>query len=393
MSQGYDIVIAGAGMVGACCALAMARQGFRVAVIEALATSPEAIEDDSDYDLRVSAISPASRQLLSRLGIWQALNQNRVCYYEQMHVWHQHGSARLEFDCAELAKSSLGAIVENRQIIHALHKACEQEPGIDWFRPDHIEKIIENSPDCLRVALSSGVDLEGDLLIAADGRGSPTRALAGLEITSGDYRQHAIVANVETELPHRHTAWQRFLDSGPLAFLPLANGQSSIVWSCDNALADELSPASDLEFCERLGAAFEYTLGKVLSMGNRQEIPLGWHFCEQWLKQRVLVIGDAAHGVHPLAGQGVNLGFSDVTLLCDLIGPLDTAWHWRSLRRFERQRKSESLLAMQAFSGLKWIYGVDSWPMNRLRDLGMRLLQSSPTCRRSLMQRAMRNMA
>lgn len=393
MAQHFDIIVIGAGMVGASAALSLSRQGFCVALIEASELSKQAIATGSEYDLRVSAISPTSQQILSRLGIWQALDSDRVCYYEQMVIWHEQGEASINFDSVELARESLGAIVENRQIVRALHRACEAEPDIECYAPDCIETLVENSEERVGLKLSSGVELSADLLIAADGRGSPTRELAGLQVTNGDYRQRAIVANVETTQPHQFTAGQRFLTTGPLAFLPLANGQSSIVWSCDNDLAEQMMGVDDTEFCRAIGEAFEHRLGDIQSVSRRQQFPLVWHSCEQWLKQRVLLIGDAAHGVHPLAGQGVNLGFSDVELLTQMIGPLDIAWQWKSLRCFERQRKSETALATHAFSGLKWIYGVDNWPVNRLRDLGMRLVQANPGCRRLLMRQALRNMA
>ena len=393
MAQRFDIIVSGAGMVGACCALAMARQGYSVAIIEPSEIPAKELNDDGDYDLRVSAVSPASQRFLSELGVWQALNAGRICEYEKMFVWHEHGKARIEFDCAEVAQASLGAIVENRQVVHALRQACEQQANIEWFNPDHIVELAANTERAVSVQLSSHGELTSDLLVAADGRGSATRELAGLHSTGGDYGQRAIVANIDTELPHSRTAWQRFLSSGPLAFLPLANGQCSIVWSCDDALAEQLIATDDEEFCRQLSDAFEFKLGRVQSTGARQSFPLGWHYCEQWLENRILLVGDAAHGVHPLAGQGVNLGFGDVQLLAQKIGPLDNAWNWKALRQFERQRKSETLLATQVFSGLKWIYGTDSSPLNRLRDTGMRLLQANPVCRRSLIQQAMRNMA
>ncbi|MDH5353914.1 MAG: UbiH/UbiF/VisC/COQ6 family ubiquinone biosynthesis hydroxylase [Gammaproteobacteria bacterium] len=393
MPQRFDIAVAGAGMVGACAALALANTGFRVALVEPAESEPKSKADDEAYDLRVSALSPTSQQILQQLGVWQGLDQNRICQYEKMFIWHQYGHSRVEFDCVELARESLGAIVENNQIVRALQSVCDARTNIEWFRPDRIDSIEENSEKCLKLILASGTELEPDLLIAADGRGSSTRQLAGFDVIGGDYQQQAIVANVNTEFDHQFTAWQRFLSTGPLAFLPLANGQSSIVWSCDNDFADDMMSLDDSGFCRALGDAFEGQLGRVERISQRQSFPLSWHSSERWLNNRVLLLGDAAHGVHPLAGQGVNLGFSDVGLLAQKIGGLEDAWNSKKLRQFERQRKSETALATHAFSALKSIYGLDHPAINQLRDLGMQVVQNSPVVRRLLMKQAMRNMA
>ena len=229
MAQQYDIIIAGAGMVGACAALALSKQGFRIALLEPSEISRPARIDD-EYDIRVSAISPTSRAILNQLGVWPMPRPvSRLRLRENGHLGTRMARRASIFDCVELARESLGSIVENREIIHSLHIAAESQPGIDWFSPDSIDELEENSVQGLSVKLSSGVNLQANLLIAADGRSSPTRGLAGFEMIIGDYRQQAIVANVTTENTHTFTAWQRFLKTGPLAFLPLANGQSSIV--------------------------------------------------------------------------------------------------------------------------------------------------------------------
>jgi ubiquinone biosynthesis UbiH/UbiF/VisC/COQ6 family hydroxylase len=386
----YDVIVAGAGMVGACAALALAARGMRVALIEA-APAPVPSDATLDYDLRVSAISPRSRQILMQLGIWQQLDATRICNYEQMHVWHQHGDASVSFDAVDLARDDLGAIVENRMLQQTLQRACDAAARIEWFRPDRVEALIENTPQGVQLRLDSGRDLDGALLIAADGRNSPTRDLAGIGIQAGSYRQSAIVANVSTELPHRHTAWQRFLASGPLAFLPLANGQSSIVWSCDEELAEQLSLLDDRAFREALSDAFEHRLGAVHACSERRAFALGWHHCERWLQGRVLLIGDAAHAVHPLAGQGVNQGFSDVELCAQLIGDCRGRVAQNQLRRFERQRKSETWLAGSSFSALKWIYGLEQGGVTRLRDLGMQIVDSTPWLKRGLVGKAVNN--
>ncbi|MEE8365139.1 MAG: UbiH/UbiF/VisC/COQ6 family ubiquinone biosynthesis hydroxylase [Gammaproteobacteria bacterium] len=393
MTERFDVIVAGAGMVGACAALSLARCGFRVALIEPGPIPGEPYPADSSYDLRVSAISPASQQILSHLGVWSALDQSRVGHYHQMVIWHENGDANIAFDCVELGKDSLGAIVENRQILQTLLAACEKQANIEWFTPDAIGFLQENSDQNLRLSLKSGVDLESELLLGADGRNSNTRTLAGIDRWGGSYDQIAIVASLVTELPHRHTAWQRFLSSGPLAFLPLANGESSIVWSCDTELAQELLEMDEESFCDAVGDAIEHRLGAIKSIGERLSFPLSWHTCQRWLENRVLLIGDAAHGVHPLAGQGVNLGFSDVDVLTKLIGALKNPWDHRKLRQFERQRKSETVIATHLFTGLKWLYGSDNFIVSRLRDFGMHRVQANPWSKRLLMKQAIRNMA
>ena len=387
----YDLIVAGAGMVGSCAALALAGRGMRVALIEAAPPLASAIAADEPYDLRVSAISPRSRQILQQLGVWQQLDAERICYYEQMHIWHQHGGASVSFDAVDLVRDNLGAIVENRLIQQTLHRACEAETSIEWFRPDRIEALLENNAQGVAVRLDSGRCIDAGLVIAADGRNSPTRALAGLEIQSGGYHQSAIVANVDTTLAHQHTAWQRFLSTGPLAFLPLANGQSSIVWSCDDDLAEHLASVDEQAFCEALSDAFEHRLGDVIRVGERRSFPLGWHLCEDWLQGRVLLMGDAAHGVHPLAGQGVNLGFSDVELCAQLIGACRGTIPQQSIRRYERQRKSETWLAANSFSALKWIYGLEQGGVTQLRNLGMQLIDSTPWLKRTMVGKAVQN--
>lgn len=391
-SNDFDIVIAGAGMVGACTALALAENGFRVALVEA---SPprDADRPDEAYDLRVSAISPRSRAILEGLGIWQQLDRERVCYYEKMHIWHQHGAAAVDFDSVELARDNLGAIVENRHLQYSLHRACEKQARIEWFMPDSVDTLLVNQASGVELRLGSGVCLKAGLLIAADGRGSPTRSLAGIEARHGRYRQTAIVANVDTELPHSYTAWQRFLGTGPLAFLPLANGQSSIVWSCDDEFAQQVTAFDDRDFCDALAQAFEYKLGDVTGCSARMSFPLGWHSCERWLENRVLLIGDAAHGVHPLAGQGVNLGFSDVDLLAKLVTDTSHLAMQKQLRRYERQRKSETWMATMSFSALKWIYATEQKPLAGLCNLGMRVVEETPWFRRAMMQKAINNLS
>ena len=392
MNRTFDIIVAGAGMVGASAALSLARSGYQIALVEPVSMIVENASDEAPYSERVSAITPTSEQLINGLGVWSKLNQNRLGRYEQMHIWHENGDASIHFDSTHLARESLGTIIENNQILRVLLEACGLQPEIEWFRPDAIKSITENSQTSVSLRLNSGVDLDADLLLIAEGRSSTTRELAGFETLSGSYDQIAIVANVVTEYPHQQTAWQRFLTTGPLAMLPLANGERSMVWSCGTERATELLEMNDNLFCSALSNAFEGKLGEVKSIGKRLSYPLGWHNCNQWLHNRILLIGDTAHGVHPLAGQGVNLGYSDVDLLTHLIGNLDHPWHKTKLRQFERQRKSETAIATHLFSGMKWVYGTNNGGVSSLRNLGMHLVESNSCCKRFLMQKAIQNM-
>ena len=389
----FDVLVVGAGMVGASAALMLARKGWRVGVVERqpLASLRPPAADDP-YDLRVSAISPASRALLSRLGVWPSLDAGRVCDYSQMRVWHQGGRAELHFDSALLATARLGSIVENRLLQAALVSQLQAQPQVHLLAGSGVRRI-EQDADTVRLCSESGEEVSARLLIAADGRESAVREQLKFPLWRGAYRQRAIVANVDTVRGHGHTAWQRFLETGPLAFLPLANGQCSIVWSADEERAQALMDLDDEAFRLELGAAFEQRLGEVTGVSQRAAFDLGWHAAERWLDGRVLLIGDAAHGVHPLAGQGVNLGFGDVELLERLLPAGGDPFQRRPLRRFERQRKAETFSATQLFSGLKWIYGQPRPEMARLRDLGMSLVDRQTMLKRWIVSNALHNLA
>ncbi len=391
MNGQYDAVVLGAGMVGGATALALARSGYRVALVERASLDDLKAPDTGRVDLRVSAISPASQHLLGQLGVWKDI-QPQACDYHYMDVWHEHGNARMHFAAEQLAIHHLGSIVENRYIQAALLRHLEPLPNVSLFQQQPLSDL-QQSDESVQITIGDGQTLSAKLLIAADGRNSSVRSRLHLPALSGDYRQTAIVANVQTTEPHRHTAYQRFLSTGPLAFLPLADGQSSIVWSADTERAETLLVLDDDAFCEALATAFEYRLGAVTGCSERAGFALGWHSASQWLSGRVLLIGDAAHGVHPLAGQGVNLGFGDVALLRELFSGPDVALDTRRrLRRFERQRKAQTLTATHLFGALKQIYGHESLALARLRDLGMNLVENSQMIKRTVLQSAIRNM-
>ncbi len=387
-----DVLVLGAGMVGASAALVLARKGLKVGVIERQQLHEQVFNPDDDIDLRVSAISPASQQLLTRLGVWPILRHQRVCDYQHMRVWHEHGAAEMAFSSEQLGSSHLGTIVENRLLQSALQQQLSALPNASVFAGLEVSSIEQDS-DSVYLSTDNQQSFEAQMLLAADGRNSTAARLLQVPVVGGTYQQMAIVANVDTELPHHNTAWQRFLATGPLAFLPLSNGQSSIVWSADDELAQELLALSDSEFTERLAEAFEYRLGRVTATSQRASFPLHWHSAEQWLTGRVLLIGDAAHGVHPLAGQGVNLGFGDVALLDNLLTTGEPVFQPRLLRRFERQRKAETVTATHLFTALKQIYAQTNPVLCLARDVGMSLVEKNRMVKRLVMLSAMHNMA
>jgi ubiquinone biosynthesis UbiH/UbiF/VisC/COQ6 family hydroxylase len=392
LSSDFDVIVSGAGMVGSAAALGLAQQGVRVAILEPAGLT-KAPADDEDFDLRVSAISPQSEKLLTNLGVWSQLIEDRICAYEKMFIWHQGGMAHVAMDSGEIGQTHLGTIVENRQLVALLQEACLRNNNIQIYDNDQIQALDQSAGEGVTAELGSGLRLRTSLLLIAEGRNSPGRNLAGLEVQSHDYGQSAIVANITTELSHQYTAHQRFLTTGPLAFLPLGNGQTSIVWSADQVLSDELLVLDDDAFCQRLTEASEAKLGVVNSIGPRACFPLVSHYCEHWVKGRAILIGDAAHGVHPLAGQGVNLGFSDVELLMECLQAPLSLEKPSLLRRYERRRKSETMIAMQSFSVLKGLFGSNSTLQSGLRDFGMAQLQKSNLVKRYLMQKAAQNMA
>jgi ubiquinone biosynthesis UbiH/UbiF/VisC/COQ6 family hydroxylase len=385
-----DIIVVGAGMVGATAALALARKGWRIILLEKQPFPEKPGSADDAIDPRVSAISPASAALLESLGCWPP-EGGRVNDILRMCVWHQNGSSEMDFRAEQAGVPRLGQMIENRHLQATVLQVLQGMPGVRMISGVALS-AIEQGQDQVRVVTSEGEQLSAALLIAADGRGSAVRRLLRLGEQSGDYRQRAIVAHVRTELAHQSTAWQRFLATGPLAFLPLWDGRSSIVWSADNAFADELDALDDASFRLRLEQALESRLGAVVESTERASFPLSWHAARRWLHGRVVLIGDAAHGVHPLAGQGVNLGFGDILALRQSLVPGDDPYRYTQLRRFERQRKAEAETAMHLFSALKSVYTVQTPAFCALRDWGMASIERQATVKSTIISKALHNM-
>lgn len=395
MTPEYDLVVVGGGAVGATfAALAVRQAGLpaaRVAVIERDRPPPWTLTDA--YDLRVFALSRASSRILAAAGAWDAIARARVSPYERMRVWHESmspfGNDVLMFDAAELGEPNLGYIVEGRLIQTALHASLE---ALGVTIVSATVESLALAPDTAVVALGER-RLTARLLVGADGGRSRVRELAGLAATTRDYHQQAIVANVTTAKPHEETAWQRFLGYGTLAFLPLANGQCSIVWSVGNDRAAELRTLSVPEFERELTAALDGALGEVRLASGRVSIPLAATRAEHYVLERCALIGDAAHTVHPLAGQGVNLGLLDAATLADVLAEArderEDPGALRLLRRYERRRRPQNELMSRAMSGFNDFLAMGQGPAAQIARRGMGMVNRMGPVKRLLAERAL----
>lgn len=397
----FDLVIVGAGLVGASLACAIAQtdaaQSLRIAVVEA--SSDLQHFSGEHFDPRVVALTHASQQLLTDIGCWDGIVAQRVCAYREMKVWDGEGTAAIEFDCADVQQSHLGHIVENSVIVNQLRERMTQHKNIIVIQPAAVAHIIPAQAEFprVRVQLTNGSEITTALLIAADGAQSRVRELAAFSTREWDYGQQAIITTVNIEQPHEFTAWQRFMHTGPLAFLPLQNGGDahccSIVWSAEDGLAAELMALDDEAFCARLTAAFEARLGRVIACDKRYAIPLRQRHAATYIQPGIALVGDAAHNIHPLAGQGVNLGLLDVAALAQEIERALTRGiplaDYSILRRYQRQRLASNLGMMSAMEGFKRLFGNRTLGVNWLRNTGMRQLNSTLAIKKVIIKSAL----
>jgi len=366
-----DIAVIGGGMVGAALALALARQHFSVVVIEA--REPALRWDAEGHDLRVSAISRASQRLLQNLGVWSLIVADRATPYQSMHVWDRAGIGEIHFDAADLAEPDLGHIIENRVIVRALWQALPSA-SVRVLVPAQIRGLTTGS-DGAEIRLDDGQILQVGLAIGADGANSQVRMLSGIGCRSESYAQQAVVATVYAELGNRSTAWQRFMARGPLALLPMQRDLCSIVWSTSPEEAGRLCALPASAFNSALTEASESRLGQLTLLGERAGFALRLQHAEQYVKTGLALVGDAAHVIHPLAGQGVNLGFLDAASLVDaLVAGRDRGrapGAMRTLRSYERQRRGHNTATQLAMDGLKHLFSNDSGALSLVRNLGL----------------------
>lgn len=398
----FDVVIVGGGAVGSAVASLLgqinktvqgAKQQLKIALIESF--EPPQF-DPSQVDPRVAALTEKTRLIFEQIGIWQQLVDKRVCAYKAMNVWDAEGTGRITFDCQQVQQPNLGHIVENSALVSTLIEHLKQQPNIELYCPANIVDY-QLQQDAITLTLDNQSVLSAQLLIAADGANSAVREHFQFATKQWDYGQHAIVTTITSENPNQLTAWQRFMPTGPLAFLPLNNiGNDhccSIVWSQDTTEAKRLMALQDKDFCKELSRASEYCLGQVLKIEKRHLIPLRQSHATDYVMPRVALIGDAAHSIHPLAGQGANLGFSDAQVLAEEIAKafardLDLG-DVSVLKPYQRRRKPENLATMAAMDGFKRLFGSQNSTLRLLRNYGLSAINGLGAIKNKLIKQAM----
>ena len=384
----HDVAVVGGGVVGAALALALRQAGFRIVLIE---RGPGVRAwDASHYDLRVYALAPASVRFLDGLGVWPQIAASRACAYEGMRVWEESSAQALRFDAAELRAPELGHIVENDLLTSALWSALEPTVDATDLRRGCDVTGFEAGSVAAQLQLSDGSSVQARLVVAADGAESALRELAGIETVGWAYPHKAVVCHVRAAKPHLHLAYQRFLPDGPLAFLPLADGRCSIVWSTHQA--DALLTLDEADFREQLGAALQHELGEILDCTPRVSFPLRLLHAREYVRERLALAGDAAHVIHPLAGRGYTLGrpVAPALLRRVLLARAEQRdpGSLRLLKRYQRERQADNLDMLAMTDGLYRAFDLRDPAWDSLRATGIGAVNRLGPIKRYFAQRA-----
>lgn len=389
-----DLLIVGAGMVGSALALALQGSGLNIVVVDGGPLSIKPFDPQSTFEPRVSALSAASQRILQRLGAWDGVAARRTSPYGEMQVWDGSGTGQIHFSAASVHAEVLGHIVENRVVQDALiERLLDSDIGL--LAEARLEQMRRSGDDWL-LTLADGRQIRTPLVVAADGANSAVGRLTGTETREWDYLHHAIVTSVRTGKSHRKTAWQRFTDDGPLAFLPLQReGEHwcSIVWSVTPEEAARITALDDGSFCRELELTFEGRLGEVLAADARVCVPLRQRHAKRYVAEGLALIGDAAHTIHPLAGQGVNLGFLDAAVLAEVLLHAtergERLADARVLSRYERRRMPHNLALMAAMEGFERLFQADQLPLRWLRNTGLKVVNQIPEAKAVFVRQAL----
>ena len=381
-------------MVGSALALALQGSGLNIIVVDGGPLSVKPFDTQAPFEPRVSALSAASQRILQRLDVWDGIAQRRASPYGDMQVWDGSGTGQIHFSAASVHADVLGHIVENRVVQDALLDRLH-DCDIGLLANARLEQMRRSGDDWL-LTLADGRQLRAPLVVAADGANSAVRKLTGTATREWDYLHHAIVTSVRTERSHHKTAWQRFTDNGPLAFLPLERAGEhwcSIVWSVTPNEAERITALDDATFCRELEQAFEGRLGPVMAADPRVCVPLRQRHAKRYVAEGLALIGDAAHTIHPLAGQGVNLGFLDAAVLAEvLLHAVERGERLADIRvlsRFERRRMPHNLALMAAMEGFERLFQADQLPLRWLRNTGLKLVNQMPEAKAAFVRQAL----
>ncbi|WP_076586610.1 2-octaprenyl-3-methyl-6-methoxy-1,4-benzoquinol hydroxylase [Vibrio ostreicida] len=378
----YEVAVIGGGMVGAAVAVGFAQQGRRVVLVEG--HQPLAFESSQPMDIRVSAISEHSVSILERLGAWQAISQMRVCPYRRLETW-EHPECRTRFHSEALNMSQLGYIVENRLIQLGLWAEFQHYPNLTVCCPDTLEHIEYSQLN--RLTLSSGESFDADLVVGADGANSQVRQLAGIGVTAWDYRQHCMLINVETQSPQQDITWQQFTPSGPRSFLPLCGHQGSLVWYDSPARIRQLCALTNEQLREEIIAHFPSELGEITVLQSGA-FPLIRRHAQSYSAQGCVLVGDSAHTINPLAGQGVNIGFKDVDVLLSVTSDQE-GLSSQLLRDYERQRRPDNLLMQSGMDFFYKSFSNDFTPFKLIRNAALKAADNAGPLKNQLLKYAL----
>jgi 2-octaprenylphenol hydroxylase len=384
-----DVIIVGGGLAGATLASLLAGQDIRCVVLEERSNELKS----GRIDPRALAITRASENILRSARAWEHLPQNRIGYFRQMHVWDETGSGDIKFDSAELCESTLGYIIEQTVLEQALRAASNKPDLIKYYQPATLSGL-KIDRRLVRAQLGDGTELTSHLIIGADGARSRLRTLAAIACPVYDYHQQAVACIARTEMAHAAVARQRFLTTGPLAFLPMADPhQCGIVWSTSPDHAKSLIEMDVDSFHQALADAFVHTLGEIVSSGPRASFPLQHSQAEQYCQPRLALIGDAAHTVHPLAGLGANMGLLDAATLAEVLIEARIKHKdigaYPVLRRYERWRKGENFLMIKVLQGLKSLFESRLDSVRHVRNIGLDVTDMLTPVKYSIMRHAM----